>query len=286
MSADVRGAQGSGLCASTARTWVQPLVRTEENKACLPSSSWPRHPSVWGRLRVPSHRLRAPGPWPTPCTACRCPARRLCVSGSQTPQTLLSQRPRPATPAPHPPAPSAELAVTGWHSLSEASRGHRARSVCTQCAPWKSVSGEPLGPFPTSASHPPRLWGHRPTRLSHLGSGQVPWLTRCPAQWGWQGCGHLQLFLGFVFVEIVPGLAAGRARPSSSSLPLSVSPLIKPSLASDTTPSPRRALAQWTSGQLFHNSPSATFLPSWHLPSTARCPALRLDKSPPSLHEL
>ena len=62
---------------------------------------------------------------------------------------------------------------------------------------------------------------------------------------------------------------------------VSVSPLIKPSILSDTTPSPRRALAQWTSGQLFHNSPSATFLPSQHLPNTVRCPALR-----PTNHEL
>lgn len=183
---------------------------------------------MWSGLSALSHRLQAPGSWPIPCIACRCPAgspalsRRLCMSGSQNPQILLSQRPRPATPAPHPPAPFTELAVTDWHYLSKASCHHCACSICTQCVPWKSVSGEPLWPFPASASHPPLPWGHRPIRLSHLGRGQVPWLTQCPARWGWQGCGHLQLFLGFVFVEIVPGLAAGREQPSSSSPPLSL----------------------------------------------------------------
>lgn len=182
-SADVPGARGQDSALPLPRACVQPPARTEENKACPPSSYWPRNPSAWSRLRVLSHPLRAPGPRPTPCTACgalRAP--------QPCPQALRVWLPDPtdlAFPAPptcHPcPSPSCSLRRTCryWLALLVGSLPlppcpQRLHPVCPLEVRVRGASGalpdQRLPPTPPLAAqaHQAESPGQWPGPMAHM----------------------------------------------------------------------------------------------------------------------
>lgn len=191
------------------RACVQPRTRRASLSALR---YWPRSPSACSRLRVLSHRLPGTRPGHT-LHGVRCPEGSPALPHQALrvwlpdPTDLAFPAPRPATPCPSPSCSlPPELAVTGWHYLSEASRCHRARSVCTQCAPgspWGSLWG------PSRQRLPPTPLGAQAHQAESPGQWPGPMAHMVPRSVGLAGMWPSPAILGFVFVEIVPGLAAG-----------------------------------------------------------------------------
>lgn len=225
----------------------------------------------------PRPSLRPGAPPPDSAAPCHC----VCPSGFQTPPGL-------AFPAPPDLSPLPLVRLCLLHSslpspgpyLLKASCHHCACSICTQWVPWKYVSGEPLWPFLTGTSCPevwllptpplgaqayqaespgqgPRhegLWrpAHAVPRSGALaGTWPTPAVPRARLCGGcsWIGCRERTAKLLVTALVSIP-LFLDQTRPSP-----------------DATPAPRRAPAQWTSGWLLLNSPSAIRLLSQRLPS-------------------